>query len=396
MATTTNYSWSTPDDTALVKDGAAAIRSLGTAIDSTVFTNAGAAVGKSTVDAKGDLLVGTANDTVGRLAVGTDGFQLVADSVETTGLKWVAPTSTPTWSVIQTSAFALDKTPASIAYVGSFYLAGGQDGTLVSSSDGITWTARTFGATTNILTFATNGTIYVAAGNASLRSATDPTSTWTSRTSQISGNECRKVIYDGTQFIVVGGSTASGTKIATSTNGTTWTGRLTSSEAYYDVAYDGVGNYLAVAGDGSDRTLTSSTNGTTWTESTVAGAGTAWGVVWNGTDFVVVGTDGDESRLRIYTVTTAGVVTEKAIIVRDTETASDFDQGASISFFDNKYYILSAQGLYVGGADFRFTLVPSGFQNKTFNGAQAIAYQGGFYYGVGNAGTLMRGTGVGV
>ena len=35
MATTTNYSWTTPDDTALVKDGAAAIRSLGTAIDTT-------------------------------------------------------------------------------------------------------------------------------------------------------------------------------------------------------------------------------------------------------------------------------------------------------------------------------------------------------------------------
>lgn len=35
MATTTNYSWTTPDDTALVKDGASAIRSLGTAIDTT-------------------------------------------------------------------------------------------------------------------------------------------------------------------------------------------------------------------------------------------------------------------------------------------------------------------------------------------------------------------------
>ena len=44
MATTTNYSWSTPDDTALVKDGAAAIRSLGTAIDTTVFNNASAAI----------------------------------------------------------------------------------------------------------------------------------------------------------------------------------------------------------------------------------------------------------------------------------------------------------------------------------------------------------------
>lgn len=35
MATTTNYGWETPDDTDLVKDGAAAIRSLGSSIDST-------------------------------------------------------------------------------------------------------------------------------------------------------------------------------------------------------------------------------------------------------------------------------------------------------------------------------------------------------------------------
>jgi hypothetical protein len=35
MATTTNYGWTTPDDTDLVKDGASAIRTLGTAIDTT-------------------------------------------------------------------------------------------------------------------------------------------------------------------------------------------------------------------------------------------------------------------------------------------------------------------------------------------------------------------------
>ena len=39
MATTTNYSWTTPDDTDLVKDGASAIRALGTAIDTTVYNN---------------------------------------------------------------------------------------------------------------------------------------------------------------------------------------------------------------------------------------------------------------------------------------------------------------------------------------------------------------------
>jgi hypothetical protein len=91
MATTTNYSWTTPDDTALVKDGAAAIRSLGTAIDTTVFNNAGAAIAKTIVDAKGDIIAATAADTVSRLAVGANDTVLTADSTTATGLKWAAP-----------------------------------------------------------------------------------------------------------------------------------------------------------------------------------------------------------------------------------------------------------------------------------------------------------------
>jgi hypothetical protein len=39
MPTTTNYGWTTPADTDLVKDGALAIRTLGSAIDTTVFNN---------------------------------------------------------------------------------------------------------------------------------------------------------------------------------------------------------------------------------------------------------------------------------------------------------------------------------------------------------------------
>lgn len=40
MATTSNFSWTTPDDTSYVKDGASAIRTLGSAIDSR-FGNVG-------------------------------------------------------------------------------------------------------------------------------------------------------------------------------------------------------------------------------------------------------------------------------------------------------------------------------------------------------------------
>ena len=80
MPTTTNYGWTTPADTDLVKDGAAAIRTLGSSIDTTVFNNAGAAIAKSIVDAAGDLIYATANDTVARLAIGTAGQVLKVNS----------------------------------------------------------------------------------------------------------------------------------------------------------------------------------------------------------------------------------------------------------------------------------------------------------------------------
>lgn len=43
MATTTNYSWTTPNDSDPFKDGALAIRTLGSAADTTVFTALGGA-----------------------------------------------------------------------------------------------------------------------------------------------------------------------------------------------------------------------------------------------------------------------------------------------------------------------------------------------------------------
>jgi hypothetical protein len=91
MATTTNYSWTTPDDTALVKDGAAAIRSLGTAIDTTTYNNSLLPIVKTIVDAKGDIIAATAADTVSRLAVGANDTVLTADSTAATGLKWATP-----------------------------------------------------------------------------------------------------------------------------------------------------------------------------------------------------------------------------------------------------------------------------------------------------------------
>jgi hypothetical protein len=67
MATTTNYGWTTPDDTDLVKDGAAAIRTLGSSVDTTTKAlNPSTTLGdieyrSSTADTNTRLPLGTAN-----------------------------------------------------------------------------------------------------------------------------------------------------------------------------------------------------------------------------------------------------------------------------------------------------------------------------------------------
>jgi hypothetical protein len=119
MATTTNFGWETPDDTDLVKDGALAIRTLGSAIDTSLVDLKGGTTGQvlsktsntdmdftwvaqddsnaiqnAIVDAKGDLITATGADTPARLAVGTNGQVLTADSTTATGLKWASAGTT--------------------------------------------------------------------------------------------------------------------------------------------------------------------------------------------------------------------------------------------------------------------------------------------------------------
>lgn len=112
MATTTNYSWSTPDDTSLVKDGAAAIRTLGSSIDTTTK-----ALNPSTTLGDIEYRSSTSNTNT-RLGIGSTGQVLtVAAGVPS----WAAPVSggmtllsTTTLSGTSTVVSSIDQTYQSL------------------------------------------------------------------------------------------------------------------------------------------------------------------------------------------------------------------------------------------------------------------------------------------
>jgi hypothetical protein len=96
MATTTNYSFPTPDDTALVKDGASAIRSLGSAVDTTVkalnpeTTLGDLAYRSSTANVKTRLPLGTANQV---LAVNSGATAPEWQTISTGGMTLISTTT---------------------------------------------------------------------------------------------------------------------------------------------------------------------------------------------------------------------------------------------------------------------------------------------------------------
>ncbi len=152
MATTTNYGWTTPDDTALVKEGAAAIRTLGSSVDTTTKN-----LNPSTT--LGDIEYRSSTPNVNtRLPLGTAGQVLKVNS-GATAPEWATDASgmtnpmTTTGDTIYSSS---GSTPARLAI--------GSTGQVLTVAAGVpSWATASSGAMTKITasTFASSSSVSI-------------------------------------------------------------------------------------------------------------------------------------------------------------------------------------------------------------------------------------------
>jgi hypothetical protein len=143
MATTTNYGWTTPDDTALVKDGASAIRTLGTSVDTTTKN-----LNPSTTLGDIEYRSSTANTNT-RLGIGTTGQVLtVAGGVPS----WATPAAGDIEGVTAGVGISGGGTSGTVTITNSMATEIAAKGDLIAGTGSTTFDNLTVGANDTVLT----------------------------------------------------------------------------------------------------------------------------------------------------------------------------------------------------------------------------------------------------
>jgi hypothetical protein len=245
--------------------------------------------------------VASGGNTLVAVGVGVDNISPVVYSSQ------YSPTSTggiTAWTQALTLPVGLTNSLAAIVFDSTRFVALGINGSVITSSDSVTWKVATavnagvalngiaYGAGTYVVVgdggyIATNTTASNNPGTNNPSSTTSEiiTGAWVAQTSGTT-QDLYSVAYVNGDFIAVG---ALGT-LLTSHNGVTWTARTSNTaNALWQVAY-GAGTYVAV-GDGG--TIISSVDSATWSKQTSPTTQALYTICFGGNDtFVAAGNSG--------------------------------------------------------------------------------------------------------
>jgi len=182
----------------------------------------------------------------------------------------------------------------SLKFANSIWAVYMSNGTLLTSSDLITWTLRmtatqTGGGTSGFLTFG-NSTWVVATSTPKVFSSADNWVTNTDRTTAWStgagaSNAIKRVIYANALFIVID----NGGLVTTSPDAITYTARTGGfgGTTITDIATNSSTAGATTVIIGSSGKWAYSTNGTTWTQNTANATETHTNIVWDGSRFAI-------------------------------------------------------------------------------------------------------------
>lgn len=230
------------------------------------------------------------------IAAGYDAGPLPAIWKSGTGVTWSIKTSAPATDGAWWGSSDLD---------GLFIVVGIPDVGTVSlistSTDGVTWTARTSPENGGLYNVNCDGVLAVAVGfdDASPPDPvilTSPTgSTWTSRTAGVSDAVLHGATHGASKYVVVGVSSTDVPVILTSPDCVTWTSQTAAPAANYsiqDIAFGG--SLFAAVGietSGSDGSISTSADGVTWATQTVPAFATSTlnAIAYGSSKFVAVG-----------------------------------------------------------------------------------------------------------